>query len=238
MLVALVKYNIDYYIKSVRYLPPCLIFVVFLALNYQTSPIGIWSNLHITSLAIFILANWLSASLVNSEDKTQQYITRLHANNDTVFHLSKPVSVITLLIPFYVLTLLIPLIAGSFPRNLHVSEIFVYLAAYFLIGFLGVSVGIFFNSNIFTGESAIMLHLIVTGVLVIPFNVIFDNILPVVYAYYFLPPINFTADRLHSLGDDRFSADWTFLIFAVWALSYAIMLTALYIFVMRRRNKE
>ena len=234
----LIKYNLDYYIKSVRYLPPVVIFAVFLTIIYQTAPIGIWSNLHITLIAIFILSSWVGVSFMNSEDKTQQYITMLHVNNEMLYHLSKIASVVIFLVPFYVVTLLIPLIQGMFMRNLLLSEVFVYLVVYFLIGILGMSVGIFFNSDIISGEMAVLTQIIVISIIVVPFNVIFEDNLFIVYAYNLLPPVNFLAQRLHDLNDGVFILDSHFLIFILYALGYSFALIALYVWVMRKKNKQ
>ena len=238
MNVPLIKYNIDYYIRSAKYLAPVIIFFAFLGIVYQAAPIGIWSNLHITLVAIFILANWIGVSFVNSEDKTQQYITMLHVNNETVFHLSKIASVVVFLIPFYAITLLIPLLQGSFIRSVLLSDVIVYLIVYFLIGMLGVSVGLFFNSDIFPGEMAILAHISVISIIVIPFGAMYEDISLVVYAYNLLPPVHFLAQRLHDLDDGVFIMDGNFLIFVLYSLGYSLALITAYILVIKKKNKH
>jgi len=240
MILSLIKYNISYYIKSAKYLPPVLFFGAFLAINYQTLPIGIWGNLHIISIAVFILSNWIGASFINSEDKTQQYITRLHVKNETVYHLSKIASIIIFLIPFYVIAILWPSIFGMFIRDILFSEILIYLAVLFLISLLGVSIGIFFNSHLFSAEMAILTHLLAIGVSVVPLNEIFEDNVFVVYSYYLLPPVNFLAHRLHSLdlNDEIFLIDQNFLTFIAYALGYAFILILLYNVIIQRKNKD
>jgi len=224
--------------KSVKYLPPVICFAAFLAINYQASPIGIWSNLHITAIAIFIFSSWVGMSFINSEDKTQQYITRLHVKNETAYHLSKIVSIVIFLVPFYVGTILMPVLYGSFVRRIHFGEILIYIAVHFLVSLLGVSVGIFFNLDLFSTEMAVLAYLLAMIVILVPFNIILSDNFVVVYAYYLLPPINFLAERLHYLGDEVFLVDANFLVFVVYALGYASVMIVLYNAVMQRRNKE
>ena len=238
MLVPLVKYNISYYIKSVKYLPPVILFATVISIVYQTAPIGIWSNLHVTTIVMFIFASWIASSLINSEVPTQQYITILHVKNETLYHMSKIVSIIVFLIPFYIITLIIPLILGSFTRRLLISEVIVYIVVYFLIGLLGASIGIFFNSFVFSGEMAILIHLTVISIIVVPFNVIFEDNLLVVYASYLLPPINFMANRLHNLSEGIFVMDFNFFVFVIWVLGYSLVLITLYNIVIQKRNKS
>jgi len=238
MMLSLMKYNISYYIKSARYLPPVLIFAAFLSINYQTMPIDIWSNLHLTSIAVYILSSCVAASFINSEDKTQQYITRLHVKNETTYHLSKIASIIIFLIPFYLLTVLIPTVFGYFARDILFSEILIYMAVYFLVSLLGISVGIFFNDTLFSAELAALAHIVTILVVAIPFDVIFADNPIVVYANHLLPPTNFLADRLHNLGEGAFLIDLNFLAFVAYAMGYAVILIALYNFVIQKKNKE
>jgi len=235
---SLIKYNLSYYIKSAKYLPPVICFAAFFAFNYQVAPIGIWSNLHITGIAIFILSSWVGMSFMNSEDKTQQYITRLHVKNETIYYLSKIVSIIIFLIPFYLITILRPSIFGMFTRDILFSEILIYIVVYFLVSLLGVSAGIFFHYDLLSGEMAILTHILFVILAIVPFNVIFADNIFVVYASYLLPPINFLAEKLHDLGDDVFYVDSNFWIFVIYALGYALILMTLYNIVIQRRNKK
>ena len=134
MVISLIRYNIDYYIKSAKYFPSVLFFAAFLAINYQTGPLDIWSNLHVTTIAIFIFANCVGVSFINSEDKTQRYITRLHVRNETVYHLSKIASIVIFLVPFYLITILWPMLSGVFARSILIREILIYVVVHFWIG--------------------------------------------------------------------------------------------------------
>jgi len=237
MIMPLIKYNISYYIKSAKYLPPTLIFAAFLSINYQTIPIDIWSNLHLTAIAVFILSSCVGVSFINSEDITQQYITRLHVKNETIYHLSKIASIVIFLIPFYLITVLLPTAFGYFSKDILFSEVLIYIVVYFLVSLLGALIGIFFNSNLFSAEMAILGHLLTIGVITIPFNVILEDIPFVVYAYHLLPPVNFLAYRLHNLGEEAFLIDLNFLAFVAYAIGYAAILIVLYNFVIQRKNK-
>ena len=132
----------------------------------------------------------------------------------------------------------LPFAFASFARDILFSEIVIYLVVYFLIGLMGVAIGIFFNLHILSTEMATLAHILVLSVIIVPLNVIFSNIPIVVYAYYLLPPVNFLAHRLSNLGDGAFAIDANFLIFVVWSLGYALVLMALYSITIQRKNKR
>jgi len=238
MIISLIKYNISYYVKTAKYLPPLIFYMAFLGINYQTAPIGVWSNLHTTTIAIFIFASWIGSSFINSEDKTQQYITRLHVKNETIYYLAKIASIIVFMIPFYAITMLIPLVQGSFIRNVLFIEMMVYIVMYFLIGLLGVALGVLFNRDLISTEPAILAQILIVTIIILPFNVMFEEHLMIVTAYHLLPPVNFLAERLHSLGDGHFVFDSHFFIFVMYALGYAMALIAFFNWAVQRRNKK
>ncbi|MCL2840746.1 MAG: hypothetical protein FWE05_08225 [Defluviitaleaceae bacterium] len=238
MKFSLIKYNLDYFIRTPHYLPPLLLFVAFFAFNYQMSPIGIWSNLHITSIATFILANWIATGFMASEDKTQQYITRLHVHHETVFHLSKIASILIFLAPLWLTAVFFPIVTGMFPRSLGLSDLIVYVVVHFLFSLIGTAVGVFFNSDLFFGEMKVLAHLLVVSVIAIPFHVIFEDIQWITWVYYLLPPINFLAERFYYLGEGVFIFDGIFFIFVAWALAYTVILVSFYIFIIKKMNKR
>jgi len=230
----LIKYHIDYYIRSAKYLPPLLVFAIFLGINYQTAPIGVWSNLHITSVGIFIFASWIGVTFVNCEHKTQQFLSILHTGTEDKYHLSKVAGVVVLLLPFYVITLVIPLVGGLFTRSLTLTDIVVCIIVYLLAGLMGAAVGVLFNSNIFAGEFGILAHMTAVGVSALPFNAMFEDNFIIGVLYNFVPPVNFLAQKFHALEDGVFVFDLAFFGFIVWALAYAAVLILLYKNLMRR----
>jgi hypothetical protein len=120
-----------------------------------------------------------------------------------------------------------------FVRDILFSEIAVYFLVFFLMSFLGFSVGIFFNSNLLAQEVRVLLHLLVICICVIPFNVIFYENLYIVYAYYLVPPVNFLAERLYYLENGYFLFDFHFFLFVLNAVVYSFVLIVVYNLIMR-----
>ena len=142
MNISLIGYNISYYVKTLKFVAPCLTYIVFLFVNYQT-PSPIWSNYYITSVAVFILSNWIGTTFINSEDRTQQYITRLHVKNETVYHIYKIISILLFILPFYALLIFYPMMIGFFTRSLMAAEILTLFIIHFLFSLMGTSMSMF-----------------------------------------------------------------------------------------------
>ena len=191
-----------------------------------------------TAMALFAFSSWVAMTFIHCEDKTQQHITAGHLQNEAMYYLSKTLSVLLLLVPFYFLLLLIPIVTDGFIRPILASEIAVYLLVYFLTSLLGVSLGMVFNDTLMPKEIASLALLLVVTVAVVPFNIVYSHIPWVVNLYLLVPSINFLANRLHDIGDGAFLFDGHFFLFMLYMLGYSLVLTGAFVFAMPRRRKK
>jgi len=238
MNLSLIRYNISYYVKTLKFVAPLLVYIVFLFVNYQI-PGPIWSNYYITAVAIFVLSNWFGTDFINSEDKTQSYITRLHVKNETVYHVSKIISVLLFMLPFYVLLIFYPVMIGFFMRGLTAVEVLVSFIIHFLFSLMGVAVSIFFNLDLHKHKNAVLpLQALIILVTVMPLALMFENNAAIGFAVYLLPPVNFLNESLHYLRDDLYIPDLNFMLFILYSVGYSLLLIIAYIFIVRKKGRQ
>ena len=234
----LIWYNLSYYAKTSRFIAPCLVFIVWHFSVHSQTPISIWSQYHLAALTIFVFSNWIGTSFINSEDRTQQFITMLHIKNETVYHVSKIATILLLMIPFYVIMIFYPIVFGFFVRSILLTEIFAIVAIHFLFSLMGASISVFFNSDFHSQNITLPLQVLVMLLVIIPFGTIFDDNMFVRYAVNLLPPLNFFGERLHDLDSGVFVIDGNFWVFVLWSLGYSLVLITTYIFMIRKENKH
>ncbi|MCL2197410.1 MAG: hypothetical protein FWB80_00655 [Defluviitaleaceae bacterium] len=228
-MLSLIKYNLDYYEKSFKYIIPGLFYIVFIAINYQTTS-PVWSTYFIAALGTFVFANFIATSFMTCEDITQQGITRLHIRNDTAFHLAKIISLLLIMLVACVLVVLFPVAIGFFARSLTVTEIFVALVIHLMLSLLGTAVGIFFTIDSF------LIHATVILFSVMPLAAMFES--PwIIGASYLLPPVNFLAEDMHYLSDQKLMPSYSLLVFFLYSLGYSLLLFGIYILKERRKRK-
>jgi len=235
---ALIWYNISYYAKTLKFIAPCMVFIIWHFSIHTQTPVPIWSQYYLTALATFVLANWIGTSFINSEDRTQGYITRLHVKSENAYHLTKIATILILMIPFYAIMIFYPMIFGFFVRSLLITEIIAVVAIHFLFSLMGAAVSILFDTDFYNQNSVLPLQVLVVLVLVVPFATIFDGNVFVQYATYLLPPVNFFGDSFHALDSGVFVMDSNFLIFVLYALGYSLILITIYTIIIKKKNKQ
>jgi len=239
MMISLVKYNLAYYVNSLKFIPPGLVYIAFVAINYSFAPQMFWDSLNIGVLAIFILANINSRNIVNNEDIVQQHITRKHVRNDLIFHTAKIISIQVFMLPFYLFLVFFPLLLGMYTRSIGLVEVLVSLVVYFLFSLMGSAMGLFFNEDLHMDKSfAAPLHLLLVIIVVVPFATIYQDNIFVVTATYLLPPLHFLQGSLLGIGDAAYNLSISFWIFIVYAIGYSTLLMVCYVFINLRKSKR
>ena len=235
---SLIWYNLSYYARSLRFIAPCLVFVVFHFSIHSQMPIPIWGQYHLGAVGVFVFSNWIGSSFINSEDRTQQYITMLHVKNETLFHISKIISILVFMIPFYMILITYPLAFGFFERSLLFTELLAVAVIHFLFSLMGASVGAFFNADFHNKKTLIPLQALVVLVMVVPPDMFLGDNALARFVAYLLPPLNFFGDRLNTLSSGVFVMDGNFLLFILRSAGYSLALIAVYIFLIKKRNKH
>lgn len=238
MIFALIRYNLSYYIRKLRYIGWTLTYVVFLFINYQSAPIAIWSNYHITALAVFIFSVFIGASFINCEDEQQQQITRIKVKNEVFYYVSKIISSLIFIFPFYAILVVYPIGFDLFTRKILLREIFISLMLHFLYSHLGVSISVFFDTHIAIEKNkSIPLQALITLVSIMPLAGIFPNNILIKYIVFILPPVNFLSERLFSLQSNVFLFDGKVSLFVIYSMLYSIILLTTYIWIVKKKNK-
>ena len=227
---ALIAYNLSYYGKSLKFLAPSIIFLVFFGAIHSQRPIPIWIHLNMTATVVFPLSVWLAITLIQTEDITQQNITLLHVKNKVSYHLAKIISALVVCAPFYGLFVLFPTVFGFFPRRLGIVEILAALVMHFLSSLLGVGVGILVSHRKITLPAQVL----ATILPIIPFGVIYGDNALVRSGAYLLPPLHFIGERLGALDSGVLEIDGHYLVFVVYSLGYAAVLIGAYLFINAR----
>src|SRR3989339_1508004 len=89
MLKNLIPYMVKYYVRTFKYVPIVLIFMVVLGTIYWQKNVPIWNTYSFTINVIFIFSAWISIGFFDVEDNIQQQLVFLRFKKKTLYHLSK-----------------------------------------------------------------------------------------------------------------------------------------------------
>lgn len=148
-MVALVRYTLQDYLRSYRYVPPVSVFAILIIVFYSVAPNPIMDSFAVTCGFLYCISAWLSLSLFNAEDAIQHQITILHVKNPYKLYLSKVISawVITVLLTAFAVTY--PIILQKFDKPVITIHVILAIASHLSAALLAVLLAAFFTRPFF-----------------------------------------------------------------------------------------
>lgn len=161
MWFSLFLYNHKSFTRSLKFIPQILFFITALAVIYYQRTDNISSSYSLAIVFLFATMAWLTSSFINVEDPVQRGVTILHTKNVSFYYLSKLIYMFCVNAIFSILSILLPVIIHAFGKPVLLKEIWVIFLCHLAGGFMGISIGLFFDSRILGNKkfSTIMLLL-------------------------------------------------------------------------------
>lgn len=144
---ALMEYQLKHYIRSHRYFPPLLLYVVSILFIYGIVPNPVMESYSLTSAVLFLFSAWLGFSYIDSEHEIQQMISSNHARNVVKYYLAK--LIVGWLLPCFLalLTTIYPVLFDKFDRQPDAAEFMVAISAHLAVSALGFVLSALFTSK-------------------------------------------------------------------------------------------
>lgn len=236
-MIALIPYMLKYYIRSFRYVPSLLFFIISLGLIYSYGGISVGNNYTFTLAVIFFFSAWVTIGFIDVEDRIQQQLTILHVKNPIPYYVSKFISVWIITLPFSISIVLYPVIFGLFNRGIIGLELLIIFIAHIMASLLGISVTALFDSRLVYNRRTALIILATVLTFSVAQIVVIKAYPVITYIGWITPPISLLIEGMLSLNAKVFYwANFTSLLIAIlYSLLYSLALMVVYIKLITRK---
>jgi hypothetical protein len=146
--IALVRWELADFLRSHRFLPPLVAYLVVIGVLYSFRPVPVLSSYAITALALYPIAAWTSLLLLGAEDEVQRQVTCVHAGGLLRVYLAKLAGAVLAVVALTALAMAIPSLLNEFTRQPTASQVLVGLLAHLATALPGVLIGALFSNPI------------------------------------------------------------------------------------------
>lgn len=148
-MVALVRYTLQDYMRSYRYVPPVSVFIILIIIFYSNAPNPIMDSFAVTCGFLYCISAWISMSLFNAEDAIQHQITILHAKNAYKFYLSKVISAWSITALLTVFAVVYPIILHKFDKPVLAIHVMLAFTSHITVALLAILMAALFTKPFF-----------------------------------------------------------------------------------------
>lgn len=231
----LMLYFFQDYKRSYKYTAPLLIYFVLIAVTYSVKPAYVMSSYAVTCIYMYAISAWISFGFIDTEDVVQQQLTILHIKNQNIYYLCKILFLWIFILILDVLTVYYPILNGAFIRKIVVSDIIIALISHAIVGFLGITVAMLFNSRLIKDRKMAILFLnliIIVSTVQKPMVQLFPFLKWIGAAF---PPVYLILDKVGTIDYVNVENIFNILFAFAIALIYSLFLVILFIKCMRKK---
>jgi len=233
MFLRLAWYLLECYMRSYRYFPPLLVFLIGLMLLYAVKPNPVMESYAASSVLVYFVTAWIGAGFQGAVGDAQEHIAAVHAGSVRTYLAGKALAVFACGLLLGIAALVYPVAAGSFDAPVRAGEWVIALLAHTELSVLGGTLGLMLSHPVVQKGT----HATTALLLVLILSIVRNGVLAEIgegFAPLFvlLPPAAPLVDRLMDPGAApgmRSAAVWA------WPVVYGGALNWLYVRLAERK---
>jgi hypothetical protein len=148
MNAGLVWYLVYGYLRSYRYFPPLLVFLIGLMLLYANRPNPVMESYAASSVLVYFVSAWIGAGFHGAVGDAQEHIAAVHAGSVRAYLAGKTLAVFACGLVLDLAALVYPVAAGSFDAPVRAGEWLTALLAHIELSALGGALGLLLSHPI------------------------------------------------------------------------------------------
>jgi hypothetical protein len=229
----LAAYLLAVFLRSHRYFPPLLVFLIGLMLLYAARPNPVMGSYAASSVLVYFVSAWFGAGFCGAIGEAQEHIAAVHAGSVRKYLAGKTMAVITCGWLISLAAVVYPVAAGSFDEPVRAGDWLTALLAHVELSLLGGLAALLLSQPIIRKGSLAAASLLLVLMLSVVRNAVLSEIGGgFELLFVLLPPAAPLVDRLinpDAVLNMRNAAVW------VWPVVYGGALYGLYLTMAERK---
>ncbi|WP_225999394.1 hypothetical protein [Paenibacillus sp. BJ-4] len=229
-----IRYILQSYTRSRRYVPPVVIYFFAMMLIYSYKPSPIADSYSVTALLLFFASAWLGISLLNHEHPVQKQLSVQHNRQHWIYFSAELIAAYIMLVFMTGVAVIYPVVFKMFVHVPSVLQWVVGIIGHLSLALLGLSLSLFCQ-RIFIAKTNRSLSLVIIALTVSLAGPRLAELLPVgaEWMIWILPPAHMNVNAMMNLEQLPLGE-------VIWSLLlpvlYAFVLIGVYIKIVSRKE--
>jgi hypothetical protein len=234
-LLAFIQYQLQSYIRSLRFIPPVILFFVWVFILYAYNYAPILSSYAVSSIAIYLAMTWITMSVFTLDEESEKHILISHLKSKVSYLFGKWLTILIVMIPLLLFAIFFPIITNSFKGNMTIS-LYAY-AFYSHLAFVafGVIVGTLFSATKFATKKYSWLSAVLMIVVSLGSKSLIEMTSLFKWVLWIFPPVFKVVGYME--GEDQVIFNTTFLKDSVFVVIYLMIAAVLLVSLFKRKER-
>jgi len=232
-LKAFIRYQLISYIRSLKIIPPGVIFLawVFILYAYKNAPI--LSSYAVSSIALYLMMTWNTMSIFTMEEENEKHILFTHLTSKGRFLAGKWIALLIIMFILTLFAILYPLATGSFLGEMTVGKYGMAFYSHLILGVFGILVGTLFTATTLSLKKYAWLSAVFVIVASLASKSLIETLPFLKWILWIFPPVFKVIEYM----EDAKSVDMSFMSDITFVLIYTLGLSILTFFLFQRKER-
>lgn len=234
-MLAFIQYQLTSYIRSLKFIPPVVIFFVWIFILYAYNGVPILSSYASSSIALYVITAWITMSIFTLEEDSEKHILMSYLNRKVHYMYGKWLSILIVMKPLLLLAIFYPIVLDSFKEIMTVTlYLFVFYIHLAFIAF-GMIVGTLFSATTFATKKYTWLSAVFVIVVSLAAKSIIEISSLFQWVLWIFPPVFKIANYME--GDDVILLNTPLLIDTIFVIAYILIGLRILAFLFKKKER-
>jgi len=146
-LSAFIRYQLISFIRSLKFIPPVVIFFVWVFILYAYKNVPILSSYAASSIAMYLIMTWITMSIFTLDEESEKHILISHLKRKVSYLFGKWLTILVVMIPLLLFAIFFPIITESFKGNMSIKLYAYAFYSHLVFMTFGILVGTLFSAT-------------------------------------------------------------------------------------------
>ncbi|MFP3919514.1 hypothetical protein U5N28_17070 [Lysinibacillus telephonicus] len=228
---AFIRYQIISYVRSLKFIPPVVIFFAWVFILYAYKNVPILSSYAVSSIVMYLIMTWITMSIFTLDEESEKHILISHLKRKVSYLFGKWLTILIVMIPLLLFAIFFPIITDSFKGNMSIQLYAYAFYSHLVFMAFGILVGTLFSATKLATKKYAWLSSVFIIVVSLASKSIIEISLFFKWILWVFPPVFKVIGYME--GEDQVLINTPVIIDSIFVVSYliigAVMLVPLFI---------
>lgn len=144
---AFIRYQTISIIRSLKFIPPVVVFLAWVFIQYAYKNVPILSSYGGSSIALYLAVTWITMAIFTLQEESEKHILFTHLGNKLSYLIGTWLAALVMMIPLLLFAILFPIVTGSFKGSMTVELYAFSFFSHIVFALFGFIVGTIFSAT-------------------------------------------------------------------------------------------
>lgn len=144
---AFIRYQFISFIRSLTFIPPVVVFLAWVFIQYAYKNVPILSSYGGSSIALYLVVTWMTMALFTMEEESEKHILFTHLGSKVRYLMGTWLAAMAIIVPLLLFSVFFPIVTASFKGKMTLEIYAFSFYSHIIFAVFGIIIGTIFSAT-------------------------------------------------------------------------------------------